>query len=249
MDSQKLLDFLEFIESSYNLHSLLILRNGTLVLEVYYPPFTSQDKHMLFSVTKSFVSSLVGIAVSEGKIQGVEQPVLDYFQDLPIQNLDEAKQNIRILDLLNMTSGLTSDDEVMGESQDWAQFTLDQPMYTEFGREFDYNSGNSHLLSAIIQKTAGQTTFDFAREKLFEPLCIQDVYWAADPSGVTQGGVGLMLTPRDMAKFGLLYLNQGNWEGKQVVPADWIEASFQPNELEYAYQWWQSENARVALGA
>jgi CubicO group peptidase (beta-lactamase class C family) len=249
MDSQKLLALLEFIEKGrYNLHSLLILRNGALVLEVYYPPFRAQDKHMLFSTTKSFVSSLVGIALSEGKFQSVDQPILDFFQDTPIQNFDEAKQEIHLHDLLNMASGLTSDDGAMGESTDWAQFTLDQPMYTDPGTEFDYNSGNSHLLSAIIQKTTGMITSDYARKKLFEPLGIQDVYWAPDPAGVSQGGVGLMLTPRDMAKFGLLYLNQGIWNGRQVVPKEWIEATFQRNENEYAYQWWQTENGFSTLG-
>lgn len=249
MDSQALLELLKYIEGAHiNLHSLLVLRNGTLVLEVYYPPFRAEDKHMLFSTTKSFVSSLVGIALSEGKFQSVDQPVLEFFQDTPIENLDEAKQKIKIVDLLNMTSGLASDDETMGESADWAQFTLNQPMYTAPGTEMDYNSGNSHLLSAIIQKTTGMTTFEYAREKLFDPLGIRDVYWAADPSGITQGGVGLMLTPCDMAKFGMLYLNQGAWKGKQVVPNEWVEASFQSNENGYAYQWWQSEYGYAALG-
>jgi CubicO group peptidase (beta-lactamase class C family) len=249
MDSQTLLMMLDYIESSLsNIHSLLIIRNGKTVMEVYYPPFGSQDKHMLFSATKSFVSALVGIAVNEGKIQNVDQPVLDFFPNTTIENLDDRKKNIHIHDLLNMTSGLTANDDQMGESQDWSQFTLNQPMNAEPGTIFDYNSGNSHLLSAIIQKTTGKTTFEYAKEKLFDSLEIQNVYWAADPSGVSQGGVGLMLTPRDMAKFGYLYLNQGKWNGKQIVPAEWIETSIQTNENGYAYQWWQRPKGYAALG-
>lgn len=249
MDSQVLLEMLNFLEKGkYNIHSILVLRNGNLVLEVYFPPFGPQDKHMLFSATKSFVSALVGIAIHEGKIGSVDQLMLDTFQDDKIKNLDERKQNIRILDLLNMTSGLLADDMAMGESADWAQFTLDQPMDFEPGAYMDYNSGNSQLLAEIVERATGKPAAQYAQEMLFEPLGIKDVYWQNDPSGATEGGVGLMLAPRDMAKFGLLYLNQGQWEGNQIVPAEWITASTQKNENAYAYQWWQVGDSYVAEG-
>lgn len=135
-----------------------------------------------------------------------------------------------------MTSGLQADHLQMTESADWAQFALNQPMINDPGKSFDYNCGNTHLLSAIIQKTTGRTAFDYAQEKLFRPLGVQDVYWGSDLSGFTTGGTGLMLTPRDMAKFGLLYLNRGEWDGKQIVQAEWVVASLQKNSKGYTYQ-------------
>lgn len=249
IDSQALLDTLDFIKDNYkNIHSLLMLRHGKLVMEVYFPPYTAQDKQNLFSATKSFVSALVGIAIQEGSIPGVDQKVVDYFPEVAVQNMDEQKKNIRIGDLLNMSGGLAADDPKMFESPDFVAFTLNQPMQSNPGAVFNYNSGESHLLAAIVHKTTGKTTFDYAQEKLFKPLGIRDVYWATDASGETMGNQGLMLTPRDMAKFGLMYLQKGQWEGQQIVPAEWVSTTFQTNSNGYAYQWWQFPYGFTAYG-
>ena len=249
MDSGMLLKMLDYIDANkFNVHSILIVRHGHTVLELYYPPFSKEDKHMLFSATKSFTSALVGLAIQEGKIQSVDQSILDFFSDRTIANLDDRKKNIRLIDLLNMTSGLSADDMKMGISPDWTQFTLDRNIVGKPGTYFDYNTGNTQLLSAIIQKATGKSGMTYAQEKLFTPLEIKDFYWAADPSGTTQGGIGLTLTTRDMARFGDLYLHKGKLGEKQIIPEEWVIASTKPNDNGYAYQWWQSSNGFAAGG-
>ncbi|MBE0696924.1 MAG: serine hydrolase, partial [Anaerolineaceae bacterium] len=232
----------------YNIHSILVIRHGKLVMEAYYPPFSRDNKQLLFSATKSFTSALVGIALGEGKIHSVDDPFLDYFADASVANMSEWKQNIHIHDLLNMTSGLAMCDNYMEDRPNQVQYSLDQPVLFEPGTAFEYNPCNSILLSAIVQKTTGMTSYAYARQKLFKPLGIRDVYWASDRQGVTLGNVGLMLTSRDMAKFGQLYMQNGVWEGRQIVPADWVAATEQINPFYYKYQWWRSDEAIGAIG-
>ena len=151
-----------------------------------------------------------------------------------------------------MTSGLDwSDGEdisVMVRGRDWPRYVLDRPMAEEPGIRFNYNSGNTHVLSAIIQETSGISTLDFARKYLFDPLGISDVEWETDPSGIPVGGWGLWMRPRDMAKLGHLYLNEGAWDGRQIIPVDWVRESteehlqveepVEPWDLYYGYGWW-----------
>jgi CubicO group peptidase (beta-lactamase class C family) len=252
---------INFIDNqSLHIHSILILRHGQVVFELYYPPFSPQEKHLVFSVSKSFISALIGIAIQEGKIQNIDNKVIDFFPDRQIANLDARKKAIRIRDLLNMTSGLTQNDMSMVDSADWAQFSLDQPMNADPGTSFDYTSENAQLLSAILQKATGKTALAYAQEHLFAPLGIKDFYWADDPSGTTIGGFGLMLTTREMASFGYLYLQGGKWNGQQVVPAEWVRASSQSQipseqlcpgggcELGYSNLWWQTRYSSAAEG-
>lgn len=262
MDSEQLLNMINSIESqALNIHSILILRNGHVVLELYFPPFGPQDKHMLFSVTKSVTSALIGIAIQEGKIKSIDQKVLDFFPDRQMANLDDRKKAITIRNLLSMTSGLSAADDFMWTSADWVQFTLDQPMDATPGTSFEYNSGNTMLLSAILQKVTGETALAYAKEHLFGSLGVNDFYWAADPTGTTEGPLGLMLTTREMASFGFLYLQGGKWNGQQVVPTEWVHASGQsqvpsdwvcPNggcpENGYANLWWQTKDGSIAEG-
>lgn len=263
MDSGQLLNMINSIETqALNIHSILILRHGHVVLELYYPPFGPLDKHMLFSVTKSVTSGLIGIAIQEGKIKSIDQKVLDFFPDRQIANMDDWKKAITLRDLLNMTSGLTQADEDMFASADWVQFTLDQPMDAAPGTTFDYNSGNAMLLSAILQEVTEETALAYAEKHLFGPLGFNDFYWAADPTGATEGSLGLMLTTREMASFGYLYLHGGKWIGQQVVPAEWVRASGQSQvpsdwvcsppgscpENGYGYQWWQTKDGSIAEG-
>jgi CubicO group peptidase (beta-lactamase class C family) len=256
MDSEKLAQIFEVItEQRLNIHSVLIIRNGYLVTEAYYHPFRSKNMHEVYSVTKSVVSALVGIALEKGFIESVHQPVLDFFPEQTIENDDAHKQAITLEHLLTMTSGLEWTEGDTGrqlwQNIDWAQFVLNRPMAVEPGTQFNYNSGNTHLLSVIIQETTGMSTLSFAQAHLFEPLGISDVLWSRDPSGISIGGWGLRMTPCDMAKLGYLYLNNGVWDGQQVVPADWVNASIQkhvqvtdplePWELHLGYSWWLHE--------
>jgi CubicO group peptidase (beta-lactamase class C family) len=261
MDSEKLASMFEAIEKrDLNIHSVLVARSGYLVAEAYFYPFQPGMKHDLRSVTKSVTSALVGIALEQGHVASVDQPVLSFFPDaavavgdLPAAG-DTHKEAVKLEQLLTMSSGLDwADDRQMGPmvgSPDWVQFVLERPMAGEPGARFNYNSGNTHLLSAIIQRTAGMSTLEFAQRYLFGPLGIDDadVYWESDPKGVSIGGWGLWLAPRDLAKIGALYLNDGRWEGQQVVPAGWVRDSverriqvqdpLEPWDLHLGYGWW-----------
>jgi CubicO group peptidase (beta-lactamase class C family) len=264
MDSGRLSDMLTLIlEQDYDIDSLSIVRNGYLVLDVTINPFRPGMKHNLFSCTKSILSVLVGIAIDEGYVEGVEQPVLDFFTTRTIDNLDANKAAMTLENLLTMTSGLKCRDSylyrweglyLMQASDDWVQFVLDLPMEGEPGVNFEYCNGASLLLSAILQETTGMDAYQFAEVHLFAPLGITESDWPADPQGVTIGWANLELLPHDMAKIGYLYLNHGQWEGKQIVSPSWVEASTRkhtPATLEdgYGYQWWLDDNGMyLALG-
>jgi CubicO group peptidase (beta-lactamase class C family) len=237
-------------EQALDVHSVMVIRNGTIVTEKYFPPHEQDTKHELYSVTKSFISALVGIAIQEGYIEGVHQPVVDLLSDWTIVNNDVSKQSMTLEHLLTMTSGLdwpeSQGDAIfshMWRSADWAEFVLGRTMLEEPGNQFNYCSGCSHVLSVIIQERTGMSTLEFAQTRLFEPLGIVGVAWDTDPNGTPIGGWGMSITPRDMAKLGYLYLNNGVWEGQQIVPVDWVSASTRSHipvdeQLDYGYQWW-----------
>ena len=234
MDSAMLAQMFETIEQEdINLHSLLIVRNGYLVAEAYWDPYGPEDTHTVQSITKSVVGSLVGIAIDQGLLDSVEQKMVELFPERTIQNLDEQKRSITLRNLLSMTPGLTCQDlssagQSMYRAEDWIQYLLDLPVSDPPGTRWIYCSGAAHLLSAILQDTIGTDARTFANTYLFKPLGIPEVQepdWAADPGGVTNGIAGLYLRPRDLAKYGYLYLKKGNWNGQQVVPVQWVEES------------------------
>lgn len=253
MDSARLLEMLDYIQAHhYPIHGIAIVRNGTLVLEAYFHPMRAEDRHYIASCTKSFVSALVGVALAQGYIDSVDQKLLDFFPDQTVANSDAWKQAIRLENLLTMSSGLAWPGRNLNESiqaqwrqsQDMVQFVLDRPMADEPGTRFRYNSGGSHLLAAIVRQTTGRPPLAFAREHLFKPLGITNVYWEADPAGLNFGGWGLELTVPDLARFGYLFLQQGVWDGQAVLPAAWVEASTTSHietgylDYHYGYQWW-----------
>jgi CubicO group peptidase (beta-lactamase class C family) len=249
MDADRLAEMLAYIDQQdWDIDSILIVRDGYVVTEKYYAPYSRDRSHTLYSVTKSFMSALIGIAIQNGFIEGVDLIVVDFFPDRKFDNLDPRKAEMTLQDLLTMRAGLAW---VEGEtayrglsvSPDAISYVLNLPMAAQPGTVFDYCSGCSHVLSGIIQETTGMDPLDYAQERLFEPLGISDVYWETDHSGLPIGGWGLMLTPRDMARFGYLYLQNGFWDGQQVVPEDWVRASVEAGRevapgLDYGYQWW-----------
>jgi CubicO group peptidase (beta-lactamase class C family) len=263
MDSGQLADMLAQIEEhNHRIDSVLVVRQGYLLLEAYVSPFQPGEKHIVYSCTKSVVSALVGIAMEQGYLEGVDQPVLDIVER-SAANLDPRKRDMTLEDLLTMSTGLDCRDSYlyrweglsqMRRSDDWVQFVLDLPMAAEPGTRFEYCNGASFLLSANVQEKTGQSALDFARAHLFGPLGISDVEWASSPQGITIGWSDLHLTPRDMAKIGYLYLRGGQWDGKQVVPAGWVEASTRKHisatlEDGYGYQWWVDDSGYyMALG-
>jgi hypothetical protein len=215
------------------------------------------------SATKSVIGALIAIATKEGLLDSLDRRVTDFFTDRTIANLDDNKKAITIQNLLDMTSGLDWTEPLDGgapqsmlameRSPDWVQFVLDRPMTTAAGAAFNYDSGNPQLLSAILTKLTGQSASDYARRRLFEPLGISDVFWRSDPQGVSVGGYGLFLQPRDMAKFGYLFLHNGVWDGHQIIPPSWIDrirhASVPMNvrTLRYANLFWVDPNNDVYL--
>lgn len=215
-----------------DLDSLLVARHGALVLDAYYGPYRPGIKHIVNSATKGVIGTLIGIELQSGQLHSTDDPVLPYFADRTIANVDEGKKAMTIQTLLDMTSGIDWTEPLMGtpvtvsqmsQSPDWVQFVLDRPMAVPPGSTFNYDSGNPQLLSAIIRKTTDSSALDFAKEQLFGPLGISDVLWQSDPQGNSIGGYGLYLVPEDMAKLGYLYLRNGLWEGKQLIAPAWVD--------------------------
>jgi CubicO group peptidase (beta-lactamase class C family) len=251
MDSRVLADALVYArEHQIPIHSLTIVRNGYVVLDAYFWPFEDGQLHDLASVTKSVTSTLVGIAISKHQLE-LRRPLTSVFSGRTITNLDERKKRVTIEHLLTMTSGLDCHAErgeitlsQMMQSANWIQFMLDLPMRDEPASHFEYCSGGMHLLSGAITKATGLSALEFARHELFEPLGITNVAWPADGEGVSHGWGDLHLEPRDMAKLGYLWLNNGNWERRQLIPKDWIAAAVQVqshpgrNDQQYGYGFW-----------
>jgi CubicO group peptidase (beta-lactamase class C family) len=205
------------------------------------------------SVSKSVTSALIGIAVRRGEIPGVDVKMMPYFADFKTK-ADPKRDAMTLRDVLTMTAGIRWDESsvpytdprnncaAMEGRDDWVQYVLDQPMAHEPGRQFEYNSGATQLLSFLIQKTTGQPADDYAREHLFGPLGIEYA-WKRTPLGLADTEGGLYLRPRDLAKLGHLYLKDGLWEGKRILPEGWVQDSTARRvELEsgwaYGYQWW-----------
>ncbi len=253
MDSAVLAQGLAYVGSAgKELHSLLVVRDGQLLSETYWPPYERNQKHVLNSCTKAFVSALTGIA-SDGGLLREDDAVLKYFPEETPRNLDDAKKAITIKHLLTMSSGISwpqsGPDNVsdqMGKSRDWVKFILDRPMAAAPGAVTNYSNGDSHLLSAIIGKVTGFPALEFAHKRLFGPLGIDDVRWDADPQGRSIGSAALYMRPVDMTKLGLLYLASGAWNGQRVLSADWVRKSFTAHTkmparggaADYGYYFW-----------
>jgi CubicO group peptidase (beta-lactamase class C family) len=263
MDSQKLAQMLEHTKGrNTGLHSLLVIRNGYIVSENYFESFRPEQTHVLYSCTKSFVSTLVGIAIDRGYISGVDVPVEDVFANQVFQNQDAQKREMTLENLLTMTSGLAwiENNQTyagLSRSPDWVDFVMDKPMLDKPGTRFNYNSGCAHLLSAIVQLKTGRNTRAFAQDTLFKPLGISRYQWEVDSKGIPNGGWGLQMTPQDMAKLGYLFLHDGVWEGRQIVSKGWVKTATRthvkvggPAPVDYGYLWWTypSLNAYAALG-
>jgi len=261
MDGEKLAQMLAEVQGrKLELHSLLVIRNGHIVSETYFGSYRQDTQHELYSCTKSFVATLVGIAIDQGRVGDVGQKVLGLLPGRTFANPDPRKEAMTLEHLLTMTSGLDWPEgdpayRAMYLSRDWVQYVLDEPMREAPGSRFNYCSGCSHLLSAIVQQHTGMNVRDYAQQNLLGPLGISSFNWERDAQGIPIGGWGLQLTPRDMAKLGYLYLHNGNWEGKQVVSAGWVRAATQKHtatdsNLGYGYQWWiyPKFEAYTALG-
>ena len=234
-----------------------------MIVDAYFYPYDGNSPHDLASVTKSIMTTLIGIAADQGKLK-LDQPMLSFFPDATLANRDAAMEKITVRHLTNMANGLESTGMAQDEgtlaqmeaSDNWVQFALDRKVVSEPGTQFVYDSPGMHLLSAILQKATGMTALEFAQQNLFEPLGIRDVIWPADPQGVTDGWSNILLHPRDAAKIGYLFLNKGRWDGKQIVSKKWVEEATRrqidaDDGKGYGYGWWTTpENTEefFALG-
>ncbi len=250
IDSAMLAEAIESArKSGVNIHSLLVVRNNFIVAEAYFYPYDGKAPHDLASVTKSITGTLVGMAIEQKKIKGVDQKALQFFSKMKIANKDPRKEKITVGNLLTMSSGLNC--IAKGEPTLWemlnqpdnAKYMLDLAMVSEPGSNFSYCSGGMHLLSAIISNATGMNEEAFAKRFLFEPIGIKQLIWPVDPQNVNHGFGNLHLLPRDMAKLGVLYLNGGRWDGRQIIPADWVNAATTSKiktggARDYGYGWW-----------
>jgi CubicO group peptidase (beta-lactamase class C family) len=259
-------------ETYTDIHSVLIIKDGKLVLEEYFPgqdygkdriAFTRDDLHGVMSVTKSFVSTLIGIAVDKGMIKGTDEDLVSFFPEHK-KLLGEHGKEIKLRHVLSMTAGFDWDETtylysdrrnpywiMLGpEREHIIEYILSRPIKSQPGFEFTYNGGLSLLLGTIVEKSSSLKTKDFAQQYLFGPLGISQYEWGYwDAAGkVLKTDGGLYLLPRDMAKFGYLFVNRGKWKGQQIISAKWIEEATKehiklyPTMLTgYGYQWWLYE--------
>ena len=258
MDSEELAKLVDF-GAKHSFDSLLVVRHGTIVAEAYYAPYSAGILHAVNSVTKAVISTLVAIVSEEGLLDSPSHRVLDFLNHREIANLDDRKESITVQNLLDMTSGLAWMQPPYGDSPsvtemldspDWVKFILDRPMSNAPGDAFNYSDGDAQLLSAIITRLTRMSAREYAKAKLFGPLRINEMFWPHDPQGISMAGYGLYLQPRDMAKIGYLYLRNGVWEGKQLLPPQWIDKIAHSN-TEHSNLFWvlPSEHVYMALGA
>lgn len=245
----------EFIETAdrevNSMHSFMLVRHGHVVAEAWWEPESADKPHILWSLSKSFTSTAVGLAVEEGKLS-VDDRVLEFFpEDAPAKPSANLKA-MRIRDLLTMNAG--HQDEVNWRAAPhWAKAFLAHPVPHKPGTHFRYNTPATYMLSAIVQKVTGETVLDYLIPRLFEPLGIEKPQWDTSPQGISIGGYGLFLRTEDIAKFGQLYLQRGMWNGQQILPAEWVDQATSKQvsngsdpesdwDQGYGFQFWRSRH-------
>ena len=260
VSSEGINNFIEAVsKSKHELHSFMILRHGKVVSEGWWNPYRNDLKHTLYSCSKSFTATAIGFAVSERKLT-VNDKVISFFpEDLPNQ-ISSNLAELKIKDLLSMSVGHEKEpSNIISTSDNWVKEFLNTPIKYQPGTKFLYNSPATYMLSAIVQKVTGQRVIDYLKPRLFDPLGISGIDWEIDPKGINTGGWGLRLKTEDMAKFGQLFLQKGKWNGKQILPASWVEEAStmkilqDPNATQsrkdssdwlqgYCYQMWRCRN-------
>jgi CubicO group peptidase (beta-lactamase class C family) len=251
VSSERLREFVEALNGVDGLHSLMVVRHGSVVAEGWWTPYDASTPHQLYSLSKSFTSTAVGFAVAEGRVS-VDDEVLKYFPDdapaAPGANL----RAMRVRDLLTMSAG-HQDESPSAPDKVSAKAFLAQPVPHKPGTHFKYNTPATFMLSAIVQKQTGQPVVEYLRTRLFEPLGIDQPKWDANFEGISLGGYGLYVRTEDIAKFGQLYLQKGRWNGRQLLPAAWVETATAKQvsngsnprsdwDQGYGFQFWRCRN-------
>ena len=252
ISSEAVREFVEAVDKVNTLHSFMVVRHGHVIAEAWWKPEAADKLHVLASLTKSFNSTAVGMAIADGKLN-LDDPVLKFFPEAAPAEVSDNLKSMKVRDLLTMSCGHDSEPKAVGGAPSVKQF-LAAPVVYKPGTHFQYNSMGSYTLAAIVTKVTGQTSFDYLKPRLFEPLGIDNVEWASSPEGYSMGGGGLRAHTEDIAKLGLLYLQKGKWNGRQLIPEKWVEqaTSMQvPNDQEshskigvdwqqgYGFQFWR----------
>ncbi|MFG2346934.1 serine hydrolase domain-containing protein [Streptomyces phaeochromogenes] len=246
MDSGKLRTGLTKLGDNASLLSALVIRHDRLVAERYYGGSGAQRSNNVHSVSKSVLQALVHIAVEKGDIGSLDDPVADYLPEY-LGKASPTKKKITVRHLLTMRSGLDwtedSTESQVERTSNWVRSILGRELVSAPGTTYNYSSGNTHVVSAVLQKATGMSTCQFAHQNLFGPMGITAEHWGRDPQGVFSGGYNVYLTPREMAKFGLLYLHDGKWGGRQLVPRGAVRAAqARTTEVDdvfaYSEGWW-----------
>jgi CubicO group peptidase (beta-lactamase class C family) len=256
-------------------NGVLIVKKGHLIFEKYYNNYNENSYNYIASITKSIISALIGIAIDKGFIKSVDQRVLDFFPEFDIKNPKEPLEDLTLKNLLTMKTGFLWNERRRGPSpmlnrlkrqKDWIKFILSLPIIKKKINTFQYNSAVSHLLSAIISTSTNLDSQSFANKFLFKTIGIEEFQdsnktsykaediinnnkihvWLKDPQGINIGGWGITMKARDLAKFGLLYLNLGIWEKNQIISSNWIKDSIKDHVedsnldsgMGYSYHWW-----------
>ncbi len=249
------------------IRGLVVARNGYLVAERYYRGLDKDDHHNVKSISKSFLSAMVGIALRDSILTNLDQKMLDYFAENVTTQMDQRLHQVTPRHLLMMRMGIEHERNnymQIYNSRNWIQTTIDWPLTYNPGTRFSYNTFQTHLLSVILTKTTGRSTLAFGKEVLMEPLGIRVHEWEKGPQGYYFGGNSMRFTTRDIAWFGQLYLRGGKLRDEQIVPADWVTLSLQNNtgnndwtwgelnDIAYGYLWWMGElkgyTVKMAIG-
>lgn len=255
---EPIINLVEAIDSGkyQNIHTILIVRGGRIIVEEYFQGYNRDKPHQIRSATKSIGSILIGIAIDKGYIPSVDQPI-NYYFNTKLTDSDAQEKAVSVKSLLTMTSGFDCDDHsgesfqcerAMYKTDDWVSFALNLPMVHQPGEHWAYNSTSLILLSKIIHQASGLSVQKFADEFLMEPLGINDLKWGFSPKGHVWLGGNAFMRPRDMAKLGQMCLEKGTWKNKQIVSKAWLEESTRRHAcseygMGYGYLWWQGQQS------
>lgn len=252
---------LEEIKDKSYVNSLVIIKNGLLVKEEYYNGGNKDILDLTFSVTKSIMSTLVGIAIDKGFIDSVDQAMMDFFPEYNTSKLDPRKNDITIKHLLMMQSGFDYETNIIDDMRaapNMIQAIINTKLKFDPGTDYLYSTHGTHILSGIITKATNMSTKEFAEKYLFKPLGIKSMEWTTDQNGIYFGGAGIYLTPRDMARFGYLFLQNGVIDGRKIISSEWINIATcnhrsykndwrEMNDLGYGFSWWTGEMHKHSL--
>ncbi len=268
ISSSALLSFVEAADREIDqMHGLVVVRHGHVVAEGWWSPYDARTPHVVYSLSKSFTSTAVGLAVSEGKLS-LDDEVLKFFPEEAPAEPSQNLRSMRVRDLLRMSTGNVSEAPILDwdgkdpalRDASWVKRFLAHPVPFKPGTHFLYNSPATYVLSAVVQKATGQTVLEYLRPRLFDPLGFEKPVWVASPQGVTAGAYGLSLRTEEIARFGQLYLQKGVWQGRQLIPSSWVEEATARQtsngsapqsdwDQGYGYQFWRSRHGYRGDGA